>query len=127
MTTLNESTDTLQQLQHFVGVVEDRNDPLSIGRVRVRAFGIHTEDKTKIPTEDLPWATPVMPFNSASISGIGISPTGPVEGTWVVGMFLDGIQMQQPIILGTLVGQPMERLSNDVAVSYTHLTLPTKA
>ena len=117
MTTLNETTDTLQQLQHFIGVVEDRNDPLSIGRVRVRAFGIHTEDKTKIPTEDLPWATPVMPFNSASISGVGISPTGPVEGTWVVGMFLDGIQMQQPIILGTLVGQPMERLSNDVGFS----------
>ena len=64
MTTLNESTDTLQQLQHFVGVVEDRNDPLSLGRCRVRAFGIHTEDKAMIPTEDLPWATPVMPFNS---------------------------------------------------------------
>ena len=117
MTTLNESTDTLQSLQHFVGVVEDRNDPLSLGRCRVRAFGIHTEDKAMIPTEDLPWATPVMPFNSASISGIGISPTGPVEGTWVVGMFLDGIHMQQPIILGTLVGQPMEKLSSGVGFS----------
>ena len=28
----------------FVGVVEDRNDPERIGRVRVRCLGFHTED-----------------------------------------------------------------------------------
>ena len=38
----------------FVGVVEDRDDPHRLGRVRVRALGYHTEDKTKIPTESLP-------------------------------------------------------------------------
>ena len=31
----------------FVGVVEDRDDPHRLGRVRVRALGYHTEDKTK--------------------------------------------------------------------------------
>ena len=35
----------------FIGVVEDRNDPERLGRVRVRALGYHTEDKTKIPTD----------------------------------------------------------------------------
>ena len=34
----------------FVGVVEDRNDPERLGRVRVRALGYHTEDEPKIPT-----------------------------------------------------------------------------
>jgi len=92
--------------QHFFGVVEDRQDPLRLGRVRVRAFGIHTEDRSKIPTKDLPWATPIMPYTSASISGIGESPTGPVEGTWVFGFFIDGKQMQQPMIMGTLAGAP---------------------
>ena len=38
------SAQNLQKMQHFVGVVEDRNDPLQIGRVIVRCFGIHTED-----------------------------------------------------------------------------------
>ena len=29
----------------FYGIVEDRNDPLKIGRVRVRIHGFHTDDK----------------------------------------------------------------------------------
>ena len=106
-----ESANALKNVQHFVGVVEDRNDPLNIGRVRVRCFGIHTDDTTDIPTNMLPWAMPVMPFNSASISGVGISPTGPVEGTWVFGLFLDGQELQQPIVLGTMVGIPKEKIA----------------
>ena len=102
------SNDSLYGAQFFVGLVEDRDDPEQLGRVRVRAFGIHTEDKDKIPTDTLPWATPVMPYTSASISGIGTSPTGPVEGTWVIGIFLDGGEMQQPAVLGTIVGNPVE-------------------
>ena len=39
----------------FVGVVEDRNDPDQLGRVRVRCVGLHTEDRTQLPTDDLPW------------------------------------------------------------------------
>ena len=100
------SAKYFKNFQYFFGVVEDRQDPLKMGRVRVRAFGVHTEDRSKIPTEDLPWATPIMPYTSASISGIGESPTGPVEGTWVFGFFVDGKQMQQPMIMGTLAGAP---------------------
>ena len=40
----------------FQGVVEDRLDPRKLGRVRVRILGLHTEEKDKIPTSDLPWA-----------------------------------------------------------------------
>ena len=73
----------------YQGVVEDRNDPLQLGRVRVRFVGLHTEDKQKIATEDLPWAYPIQPITSAAMSGIGETPLGPVEGTWVVGYFRD--------------------------------------
>ena len=100
------SAEYFKNFQYFFGVVEDRQDPLKMGRVRIRAFGIHTEDRAKIPTVDLPWATPIMPYTSASISGIGESPTGPVEGTWVFGFFVDGKQLQQPMIMGTLAGAP---------------------
>ena len=37
----------------FYGVVEDRHDPLKIGRVRVRIHGYHTHDKQMISTPDL--------------------------------------------------------------------------
>ena len=93
--------------QMYQGVVEDRNDPLSLGRVRIRFVGLHSEDKLKIKTEDLPWAYPVQPITSAAMNGIGTSPLGPVEGTWVVGFFRDQ-NMQQPVYFGTLGGVPQE-------------------
>ena len=88
----------------FFGVVEDRNDPEEKGRVRVRVFGDHTEDKTKIPTESLPWAQVMMPVTSASIGGIGESATGIVQGSWVVGFYMDGDSRQSPLIMGTIPG-----------------------
>ena len=95
----------------FTGVVEDREDPLEMGRVRVRIFGLHTDDTTKIGIEDLPWANVMMPVNSASISGIGITPTGLVEGSWVVGFFADGENAQDPIIMGSLPGKSVQPLN----------------
>ena len=88
----------------FVGVVEDRNDPKKVGRVRVRCLGYHTKDKVKLPTDDLPWAHVMNPITSATVSGVGQTPLGVVEGTWVVGFFTDGETAQQPMIIGTLPG-----------------------
>ena len=90
----------------FVGVVEDRNDPKFLGRCRVRCLGLHTDNLEKLPTADLPWAHPMNPITSATISGVGQTPLGPVEGTWVVGFFSDGEEAQTPIIMGTLPGVP---------------------
>ena len=92
--------------QWFVGVVEDRQDPKKLGRVRVRCLGYHTEDHNKLPTADLPWAHPMNPITSATVSGVGQTPLGSVEGTWVIGFFQDGSDCQQPIIIGTLPGVP---------------------
>lgn len=88
----------------FFGVVEDRNDPLNVGRVRVRVYAWHTENKADLPTDALPWAQVLMPVTSAAMSGIGHSPTGLVEGTTVFGYFMDGRSAQIPIIIGALPG-----------------------
>ena len=90
----------------FVGVVEDRQDPKTLGRVRVRCLGYHTEDLDRIPTADLPWAHVMNPITSATVSGVGQTPLGMVEGTWVVGFFTDGEEAQLPMIMGTLPGVP---------------------
>jgi hypothetical protein len=92
----------------FVGVVEDRADPKTLGRLRVRCLGYHDEDLIRLPTSDLPWAHVMNPITSATISGVGQSPLGCVEGTWVVGFFQDGADAQMPIIIGTLPGVPTE-------------------
>lgn len=92
----------------FVGVVEDRQDPTHTGRVRVRCLGYHTDDKTVLPTSDLPWASPVLPITSSGVSGIGHTPTGLLEGSWVFGFFRDSQYAQEPVILGSLPGHPKE-------------------
>lgn len=89
----------------YYGVVENRQDPLRLGRCQVRVVGLHTHDKSQLATTDLPWATPLQPITSAAMNGIGYTPIGPVEGTSVVIMFADN-EMQQPIILGTVGGIP---------------------
>ena len=90
----------------FTGVVEDRNDPDKLGRVRVRCLGFHTENLVDIPTADLPWATVMHPITNPSMQGLGTTPSFLVEGTWVVGFFTDAKEKQQPIIMGTLPGKP---------------------
>ena len=92
----------------YTGCVENRLDPLKLGRCQVRIVGIHTENKIELPTFDLPWAHPMMPINSASMNGLGWSPTGVVQGSWVIVIFLDEAQ-QQPVMLGTIGGIPQTR------------------
>jgi len=75
------------------GVVEDRLDPLQLGRARVRILGFHTEEKTKIPTDSLPWAYPAMPLDSTPGSIPNLK-----EGMWVMGFFRDGESAQEPIM-----------------------------
>jgi len=110
-----ESNDFLG-LNDFVwwyGVVEDRKDPLFLGRVKVRCIGFHTDDKNEIPTDELPWAQVITPITSAAISGIGTTPTGVVEGTHVFGFFRDGREGQEPVVIGTCVGIPSMIANSD--------------
>lgn len=88
-----------------VGCVENRLDPLQLGRCQVRIVGLHNPDKSVLKTADLPWAYPVQGITSAAISGIGSAPVGPVEGTWVTIDFFDE-EEQQPVITGTIGGIP---------------------
>ena len=92
----------------FVGVVEDRNDPLELGRVRVRCLGFHTDNLIQLPTSDLPWAHVMHPVTDPSMHGMGMSPSFLVEGTWIIGFFRDSQEKQQPVIIGSLPGIPQK-------------------
>lgn len=102
-------------MRWFFGVVEDRDDPKQIGRLRVRIYNVHpftdggSPDTVNVPTDHLPWATPIGSVVSAGIKGkdsdgVGVSPVGTMVGTTVFGFFADGKECQVPIILGTLAG-----------------------
>lgn len=97
----------------FFGVVEDIHDPEQQGRLRVRIFGAHTEDKSQLPTDALPWCKIGLPANNASISGKGRSPNGARQGTRVAGIFLDGAAKQMPLVLFTLPGRAAVNKNSD--------------
>lgn len=99
------------------GVVEDVKDPLKLGRCRVRCVGYHTASKSNIKTSDLPWATPLQSIVSAAVSGIGMSPTGLVQGSHVFGFFRDGKEAQMPVILGSFAGVPTQKFPTSAGFS----------
>ena len=100
-------------LRWFVGIVVDIDDPKQLGRLRVRV--VNETDDTAIPVSDLPWATPIIPITSASLNGVGRSPTGLLVGSHVFGFYLDGQEKQLPMIWGTYAKLPDgTQNSNDV-------------
>lgn len=44
----------------YRGLVENNVDPLDVGRVQIRIFGIHNFDGTVTPVDQLPWAEPAL-------------------------------------------------------------------
>jgi hypothetical protein len=86
----------------FMGVVEALDDPLKVGRCKVRIFGWHDKDADSLATTDLPWAYALVPVTSATAL------PNYREGDWVVGFFLDARLGQQPVIIGVLpaIAQP---------------------
>lgn len=122
-----EKPENFMGMGEFVwwqGVVEDNNDPLKIGRCRVRVLGFHSPNKNEIPTAELPWASVIQPITSAAISGIGHSPTGLLQGTWVVGFFRDGKNCQEPIIMGSIAGIPIQASQPSIGFSDPSGTYP---
>ena len=103
---MSESFAGISEFVWFIGVVEDRMDPEYAGRLRVRCLAHHTSDKNAIATSDLMWASVV--YTDGGISGLGNSPALYVEGTHVMGYFRDGLERQEPVVLGTLPWAPVE-------------------
>lgn len=82
----------------WIGEIENRKDPLKLGRCQVRIKGWHTESREQLPTMDLPWAQVILPVNNSRV----INP--PNLGDWVVGFFMDGENAQFPLIMGVIPG-----------------------
>lgn len=88
----------------FIGVIENNADPRKEGRVQVRAFGIHGKI-SEVPRDDLPWAI---------VAQGGYNPNMlPRVNSWVYGMFLDGRDAQQPMVLGLIPTQYATELNPD--------------
>lgn len=89
----------------WVGVIEDRQDPLKLGRCRVRCIGWHSPNKMQLPTNMLPWAMPITPINAPNVYA-------PKEGDMIFGFFLDGDNAQELVMMGVFPGIPLRTPNN---------------
>lgn len=86
----------------FIATVVDASPPYGYeGRVKIRVHGLHTPSTRLIPQSDLPWAQCVLPTTEGGVSGIGRIPKLQPNAL-VFGMFMDGVNSQTPIVLGSL-------------------------
>lgn len=103
----------------YRAVVEDNNDDLKLGRVKVRIHGLHTKDNensgifSSIKTADLPWAQVMGGTSFGLVGGVGTSSVLR-QGTWVW-VILEEDNPNKPIVIGTLIGKN----SSDSAGKYS--------
>jgi hypothetical protein len=94
----------------WIGFVEDRQDPLKLGRVKVRCVGWHPDNKMQLPTDKLPWSMTAFPPNNTN-------PYAPKEGDMCFGFFSDGENAQEPILLGIFPSIPLKAANPQEAFS----------
>ena len=109
----------------YTGICEDNNsDPLKMGRIKIRVFGVHTEIRTGeedhkgLSVDDLPWAIPCFPSTPSidGVSNFGV----PAQGSIVLVSFLDE-DKQYPVYFGT-----MPKIPNALPDFTTGFTDPNK-
>lgn len=76
-------------------------DETASNRVKVRIIGYHTSKHDELPVEDLPWAQVMMPTTTPQSSGYAMNHQLSL-GSWVIGFFMDGMNCQQPIVMGVI-------------------------
>lgn len=84
----------------YYGLVEDNQDPLKLGRLKIRS-PFHDDPET-IPTGDLPWAHYVTPYGGAKDVGHYFIPPKDAQ---VAFAFVDG-HPWYPVWLGCVYGAP---------------------
>ena len=94
----------------WVGFVEDRMDPLKLGRLKIRCVGWDADNKMQLPTDALPWAQVAFPVNN-------VNPYACKEGDMVLGFFADGEAAQQRIVFGQFPSIPLKEANAEEAFS----------
>ena len=50
----------------------------------------------------------MMPVTSPSLSGLGTTTHGLIEGSFVIGFYRDKGSQQDPIVIGSVIGNPQK-------------------
>ena len=82
---------------------DDPSSPTGWGyRYKVKIIGLHDPDTESIETDQLPWANVMYPVTAGGGQQSSFQTPNIRQGMFVFGFFLDGSDMQVPIIMGVL-------------------------
>ena len=93
-------------------------------RYKVRIMGVHDQGETAIPSADLPWANIMYPVTAGGGQAASYQTANLRQGNIVFGFFLDGQDMQVPVIMGVMGNNTQTELGmkigkNDNSVTNT--------
>ena len=93
----------------WIGQVESDKgeDEKNGGRYRVRIVGTHLKECDITPSDQLPWAQTMMPVTAPYSDGGTTGASANLKpGNWVMGFYLDPVEKQKPIIMGSIAHTP---------------------
>ena len=83
-------------------------------RYKVRILGIHDQGITAIADEELPWAQVMSPVTGGGGQANSIHTPNIRQGMMVFGFFMDGMDQQQPVIMGILGNNAQTDLKTEI-------------
>lgn len=93
-------------------------------RYKVRIMGLHDQGEESIPSEDLPWAQVMYPVTGGGGQTESFQTANLRQGNMVFGFFMDGQDMQVPVIMGILGNNSQNVLAPTIGNSRVTDTSP---
>ena len=87
-------------------------------RYKVRIIGLHDQDDETLKSEELPWAQVMYPITGGGGQQASFQTPNLRQGNFVFGFFLDGSDMQVPVIMGVLGNNAKTTLRKTSVVNY---------
>lgn len=103
------------------GKYSRKNEPPGWGRrYKVRIIGLHDQEETTIPADQLPWAQVMYPVTGGGGQANAGATPQLRQGNFVFGFFLDGQEQQVPVIMGVLGSNSQTPLSPNIKLTSTN-------
>lgn len=83
-------------------------------RYKVRIIGLHDKEETTIASDQLPWAQVMYPVTAGGGQANSAVTSALRQGNFVFGFFLDGQDMQVPVIMGVLGNNAQTALKTSI-------------
>jgi len=91
-------------------------------RYKVRIMGVHDQGQDAVPEEDLPWANIMYPVTAGGGQMNSWMSSNLRQGNMVFGFYMDGKDMQVPIIMGVLGNNAQTKLGTKIGKNDNSVT-----